>query len=80
MIVPAKTSRDTFIEILCCVCCLEYPTMNGVLDIQWMFDLMIWGTWHLLGINSMSHARSHYCKVSRSAWKVSLSSEDPTVR
>ena len=33
------------------------------------FDLVMYRTSHLLGLNSMSHDSSHSCKVSRSAWE-----------
>ena len=43
-------------------------------------DRVIWSTWHLLGLNSISQIRSHSCKVSRSAWRVFASSDEVIVK
>ena len=47
--------------------CNMYMCWAGCLDLE------MCNTWHLLGLKSMSHRRSHVCKVSRSCWRVSES-------
>ena len=44
------------------------------------FDLVIWSTWHLPGLNSISQVRSHSCRVSRSAWRMFTSLNELTVK
>ena len=43
-------------------------------------DRVMWSTWHLLGLNSMSQVHSYSCVVSRSAWRVFASSSEVTVK
>ena len=42
--------------------------------------LVICSTWHLPGLNSMSQVRSHSWRVSKSVWRIFLSSGELTVR
>ena len=54
--------------------CIKYLHITGFLD------QVIWSTWYLLGLNSMSQIRSKHWRVSKLHWRTWLSCKLETVK